>query len=90
MKISVPAHPFSATAFTSKPLPALAAGYYLATVFANGIPSLSQVALALAPNRGAIVGPLLLLLLDDYGACRWPGSMPMDKNALISVRSARS
>jgi hypothetical protein len=60
-----PAHPFSATAFTSKPPPALPAGHYLATVFANGIPSISQVALAPAPNNGAIDGPLELLLLDN-------------------------
>jgi hypothetical protein len=46
------------------PLPALPAGYYLATVFTNGIPSISQVVLAPAPTK-AITGPALLLLLDD-------------------------
>lgn len=60
-----PAHPFSATAFTSGLLPALPAGHYLLTVYANAIPSVPQISLAPAPNSGGITGPLFLLLLDD-------------------------
>jgi hypothetical protein len=61
-----PAHPFSATSFSSGRLPALPAGYYLLTVFTNGIPSISQFALAPSSSKGgAIAGPLMLLLLDD-------------------------
>ena len=36
-----PAHPFFAIAFVSRPLGDLPSGYYLVTVFANGIPSVS-------------------------------------------------
>jgi hypothetical protein len=61
----VPVASFSATVFTSMPLPALPAGHYLATVFANANPSISQVVLAPAPKSGNISGPILLLLLDN-------------------------
>ena len=57
-----PAQSFSGTAFTSKPLPALPAGYYLVTVFVNGIPSLSDI--TVAPTPANIAGVLNLLLLD--------------------------
>ena len=57
-----PAHPFSATSFTSKPLPALPEGYYLVTVFANAIPSVSGI--TITPPPAAITGALYLLLLQ--------------------------
>jgi Kelch motif/Galactose oxidase, central domain len=61
-----PAHPFSATSFTSVPLDTsqLAKGHYLLTVFANGIPSVSSQITLVPGKNPATTGALLLLLLD--------------------------
>ena len=56
-----PAHPFSAAAFTSVPLAGSPNGHYLATVFANGIPSVSgftRFGPAPSPPKGELIpGP---------------------------------
>ncbi len=61
-----PAYPFSATSFTSLPVPELPDGHYLVTVYANAIPSVSgfcRVGEAPSPKYGS-TGPLFLLLED--------------------------
>jgi hypothetical protein len=61
-----PAHFFSATSFISSPINTsqFAKGHYLLTVFANGIPSVSQVTMVPWKNP-ATTGALLLLLLNN-------------------------
>jgi len=46
-----PAHPFSASAFTSQPLDDWPAGYALVTVFVNGLPSQSAIVLVNPSTR---------------------------------------
>ena len=61
-----PGHPFSAAAFDSVPLPDLPHGHYLATVFANAIPSVSLFTISgPIPIKSPALSGLLLLLLDD-------------------------
>ena len=64
-----PAQPFSAAAFTVVPLGELPNGHYLATVFANAIPSVSVFTrfgpAPSPPKKGVNIGALELLLLGD-------------------------
>jgi hypothetical protein len=54
-----PANPFSDTAFTSQPLSDFPTGYALATVFVNGIPSISKFILISPPNPSYLYLPLV-------------------------------
>jgi photosystem II stability/assembly factor-like uncharacterized protein len=92
--LSDPATNWSATAFTSRPLPVLPVGHALVTVFTNGIPSVSKITLIncsfavspLNPVHSASAGSGTINILASSG-CNWTAS---SNASWITITSSNS